>query len=54
MLTADIAAFDRMKSDLEAEHWHEWVLFHRGQFVDAFAERRPTSSPSSGQLSWRT
>lgn len=36
VLSADIAAFDRMKSKLEAEHWHEWVLFHQGLFVEAF------------------
>ncbi len=38
VLTADIAAFDRMRSELEANHWREWVLFHDGEFIDAFAD----------------
>lgn len=37
-LGADIAAFDRMKAHLEAEHMHTWVLFHGGQFIDAFKD----------------
>ena len=35
-LTADIAAFDRMKPRLEAEHMHAWVVFHGGEFIRAF------------------
>lgn len=38
VLRDDIAAFDRMREDLEAKHANEWVLFHGGQFVDAFAD----------------
>jgi hypothetical protein len=37
-LKADIAAFDRMKGDLEARHRDAWVLFHHGEFVDAFPD----------------
>jgi hypothetical protein len=37
-LAADIAAFDAMKRELEDEHRHEWVLFHDGRFVGAFAD----------------
>ena len=37
-LEQDIAAFDRTKTKLEAEHLYEWVLFHDGQFVGAFAD----------------
>lgn len=37
-LAADIAAFERMKRELEARHLHAWVLFHDGQFVDAFPD----------------
>jgi len=29
-LKDDIAAFDVMKADLEAEHFGEWVVFHAG------------------------
>lgn len=37
-LKEDIAAFDRMKAELEASHFHEWVVFHCGQFVDVFSD----------------
>ncbi len=29
-LKDDIAAFDTMKADLEAQHFGEWVVFHAG------------------------
>ena len=35
---ADIAAFERMKAELEAKHLHAWVLFRDGEFVDAFPD----------------
>ena len=38
VLRDDIAAFDRMKADLEDQHRNEWVVFYRGEFVDAFAD----------------
>ena len=38
VLQNEIAAFDHMRSKLEAEHLNEWVLFHRGRFVDAFPD----------------
>lgn len=38
VLGDDIAAFDRMRAELEAAHWNEWVLFHDGSFVGAFAD----------------
>ena len=37
-LKEDIAAFDRMKAQLEAQHMHEWVLFRHGEFVGAFPD----------------
>ncbi len=37
-LKTDIAAFERMQRELEAEHLRAWVLFHDGQFVDAFPD----------------
>ena len=37
-LKIDIAAFERMKGELESRHLHAWVLFHHGQFVDAFPD----------------
>jgi hypothetical protein len=35
-LTADIAAFERVQSELETKHLHQWALFHDGKFVDVF------------------
>jgi hypothetical protein len=35
-LQNDIAAFDAMKADLEAEHFGQWVVFHSGALVDIF------------------
>jgi len=37
-LKADIAAFERLKPELEAQHPNEWVLFHAGQLIDAFPD----------------
>jgi hypothetical protein len=37
-LQADIAAFERMKGELEAKHLHQWALFHDGAFIDAFPD----------------
>lgn len=35
-LKIDIAAFERMKAELEAQHRHAWALFHQGRFIGAF------------------
>lgn len=35
-LEADIAAFERMRGELEREHHLEWVLFYEGRYIDAF------------------
>jgi len=37
-LKVDIAAFERMKPELEARHRSEWVLFRDGALVDAFPD----------------
>src|SRR5580693_3554193 len=37
-LKHDIAAFDRMRARLEAEHQGEWVVFHAGKLVGAFSD----------------
>jgi hypothetical protein len=37
-LAADIAAFERMRAELEARCLHAWALFHQGAFVGAFAD----------------
>lgn len=38
VLRDDIAAFDRMKADLEGKHHKEWVVFYGGEFIDAFSD----------------
>ena len=37
-LKSDIAAFDRMRGELEAHHRNEWALFHGGEFVSVFPD----------------
>ncbi len=37
-LHADIACFERMRTELEAQHRSEWVVFHGGQFVDVYPD----------------
>ena len=37
-LHRDIAAFERMKGELEAHHLRDWALFHDGAFVGVFAD----------------
>lgn len=38
VLKDDIAAFERMRQELEAEHLKEWVVFHQGRFEGVFAD----------------
>lgn len=38
VLKDDIAAFERMRRDLEADHLKEWVVFHKGHFEGAFRD----------------
>lgn len=35
-LDRNLAAFEKMRPDLEAHHNGQWVLFHKGAFVAAF------------------
>jgi hypothetical protein len=37
-LKADIAAFERMRPELEARHRNEWALFHDAQLVETFPD----------------
>ena len=32
----EIKAYEKMKEQLEAEHWRQWVVFHREEFRGAF------------------
>jgi hypothetical protein len=38
MLQNDIAAFERMREELEARHLKEWVVFYHGQFEGVFTD----------------
>ena len=38
VLKADLAAYDDMRAQLEAEHGRAWVVFHDGRFVGAFPD----------------
>lgn len=38
VLRDDIAAFERMRAELEAKHGRNWTVFHGGQFQAVFAE----------------
>lgn len=35
-LTEEIAAFDRMRNELETDHLGEWVLIHGGQLINTY------------------
>jgi len=38
VLKDDIAAFERMRGELEAEHLKEWVVFFGGRFEGVFPD----------------
>ena len=49
-LSADIAAFDRMTAQLEADHMHAWVLFHAGEFLGAFDDFEAAATFATDQF----
>ncbi len=44
VLEDDIAAFDRMRPELEANHFKQWVVFYHGALVDAFSDFEDAAS----------
>jgi hypothetical protein len=38
VLKDDIAAFERMRTELEAKHLKQWVVFHKGRYEGVFPE----------------
>ncbi len=38
VLKDDIAAFERMRETLEAQHFKAWAVFHKGQFEGVFPD----------------
>ena len=35
-LKEEIAAFERIRNDLETDHLGEWVVIHSGQLIDTY------------------
>lgn len=44
VLGQDISAFERMRPQMEARHPRAWVLFYRGEFVQAFDDFETAAS----------
>jgi hypothetical protein len=38
VLRDDIAAYDRARPELEAQHPGEWAVFHSGHFIGVFSD----------------
>lgn len=38
VLGDDIAAFERMRAELEAKHGKQWAVFHKGEFQAVFPD----------------
>lgn len=49
-LREDIAAFDRMKAELEAEHLLEWTVFHQGKFIGAFPDFETAATTAANRF----
>ena len=47
-ITLEIAAYERMQSDLEREHMGKWVVVHDEQLIGAYEDGTPRKRPSSG------
>lgn len=50
VLKDDIASFERMRRELEAHHFNEWVVFYRGQFVAVFPDFETAASVAVEQF----
>lgn len=44
VLHDDIASFERMKGELEADHPSAWVVFRNGDYIDAYADFEAAAS----------
>lgn len=44
VLSADIASFEQMRGELEANHGLEWVVFRDGEFVDVYPDYETAAS----------
>ena len=50
VLEKDIAAFERMRAELVVTRFKQWVLFHDGEFVDAFPDFEAAASAAVEQF----
>lgn len=50
VLQNDIAAFDRMRHELEAKHRNQWVVFHDGVFINAFDDFETAAAAAVDQF----
>jgi hypothetical protein len=46
----EIAAFDEMKADLEAEHFGEWVVFHARKLIKTYKDFESAASDAVEQF----
>lgn len=44
VLGKDIAAFERVRSQLESSHPRAWVVFHQGTYIDAYPDFETAAS----------
>ena len=44
VLSAEIAAYDRARPDLEAKHRGQWAVFHSGRFVGVYPDFESAAS----------
>ena len=49
-LSEDIAAYDRAKPELEANHLGEWAVFHSGRFVGVYTDFENAASDAVEQF----
>lgn len=50
VLTEDIAAFERMRNQLEADHLGEWVVFQGGRYVGVFEDFEAAASDAADRF----
>ncbi|MFC5343171.1 hypothetical protein ACETK8_09000 [Brevundimonas staleyi] len=44
VLSADIARFEAMRTDLEHRHKLKWVVFHEGELIDIYSDFEAAAS----------
>lgn len=49
-LDIEIAAYEGVQSDLEADHWGEWVVFHGGMLRGTFGDFQKAANAAVTQF----